>query len=92
MITFWSILTFVLLGTAGGFLLTRRYRSASLLACIIAGILGSLSLSWLASLAGLGKGYAAFSPWGVLFGVAGAFLFPLAVCIIQKKAAQVQSS
>lgn len=86
MATFLSILFFIALGAGAGLLVTRRYKESSLLANILAGIAGSLTISWLASLLGLGAGFAALSVWGVLFGAAGGCLIPLLICKIQQKA------
>lgn len=82
---FWSVLVFILLGVGGGFLLTRRYNETSLLTNILLGIAGSLVLSWLMKLIGVGMGFTAFSFWGIVFGIIGALLAPFIYCTVASK-------
>lgn len=91
MTTFLSVLVFIAIGAGGGYLMARQYSETSLLANVMVGIGGSLVLSWLMKLIGVGLGFTAFSFWGIVFGIAGALLAPWLYCLIvgknQEKAA-----
>ena len=88
--TFIAILVFILIGAAGGLLLSKKYKASSVLGNIIAGISGALLLSWLCGLLGIGSGLAALSLLGILCSIIGALLFPFIICFIQQKTIQAQ--
>lgn len=74
MSTFWSVLLFMVLGALIGYLGTLMFKGVSLVVSIILGLVGSLGISWVAKLLGLGAGFVSFSVWGVVFGILGACL------------------
>lgn len=88
--TFISILIFIMIGVGGGLLLSHLYKTSSILANIIGGISGSLGVSWLASRLGVGGGFSSLTLPGLLFGVAGALLTPLIVCLIHHRSKDTQ--
>lgn len=72
MTTFLAILVFAVIGVAVGFLGSLVSDKLNRVTSIILGVVGSLGISWLASLIGVGAGFMAFSLWGIVFGIVGA--------------------
>lgn len=72
MATILCILVFAIIGAAIGFAGTLLSDQGNKVLSIILGVVGSLGVSWIASLLGLGAGFLAFSLWGIIFGVLGA--------------------
>jgi len=84
--TILSVTTFILIGALIGFLANRfLYENSSMLIDVILGIVGSLGFSWGATLFGLGKGFLAFSVWGVVLAILGAILLVWIYCFINER-------
>lgn len=81
------LITFVLFGTAGGVIFQIMHNKTSMLFNIMLGILGSLGLSRLGLIIGIGRGFLSFSFSGLLLGIAGSILLPLLYCRLASKKA-----
>lgn len=85
--TILSLLVFLLIGSVAGVAFHKKY-DTSLLLNVILGIVGSLGVSWLVGLLGLGSGFMALSLWGIVFGIVGAVLLPLIYGLMQNRSAK----
>ena len=68
------IAAFVAIGVVIGFLGSRLFEGSSPVISILMGLVGSLGLSWLGSLFGLGGGFLSFTLWGLVIAILGACL------------------
>lgn len=92
MSTFLWVLLFIAIGALIGFLGTRLFRGMSLAISLLLGVVGSLGISWVGKLLGLGAGFTAFSWWGLIFGIVGAFLVVAIYGLIAQRAEQRATS
>lgn len=67
-----AVLVFIAIGAAIGFVGSLLSDSSNRMISIVVGVAGSLAISWIASLLGLGAGFLAFSLWGIILGILGA--------------------
>lgn len=74
MTTFLWVLLFIAIGALIGYLGSRLFTGASLVVSLLLGVIGSLGISWVGKLLGLGAGFTAFSWWGLILAIAGAAL------------------
>lgn len=74
MTTFLCILVFIAIGAAVGFVGSMISEKANRMVSIVLGLAGSLGISWIVSLFGLGAGFVSFSLWGIIAGIVGACL------------------
>lgn len=88
MSTLLSVVVFIAIGGLIGFLGSRLFEGSSLLIDILLGLVGAFGFSWLASLLGLGSGFMTFSLWGLVTGIAGAFLLVAVYGLIQRRLAK----
>ena len=74
MTTFLWVLLFIAIGALVGFLGTRLFRGMSLVISLLLGVVGSIGVSWIGKLLGVGLGFMAFSWWGIILSILGACL------------------
>lgn len=92
MSTFLWVLLFIAIGALVGFLGTRLFDGMSLLVSLLLGVVGSLGVSWIGKLLGLGAGFTAFSWWGLVFAIAGACLVVAVYGFVAQRAEQRSTS
>lgn len=79
------VVAFVAIGAVIGFLGSRLFEGSNPVISILLGLVGSLGLSWVASLLGLGGGFLALTLWGIVTAIIGACLLVGLYGIINKR-------
>lgn len=85
MTTILCVLVFIAMGAAIGFAGNMMSEKSNRVVSIVLGVAGSLGISWIASLLGLGAGFLAFSVWGIVFGILGACVLVGIYTVISKR-------
>lgn len=68
------VVAFIAIGAIIGFAGSRLFEGSNPVISILLGLVGSLGLSWVASLLGIGGGFLSLTLWGIVAAIIGACL------------------